>query len=571
MSWILGFSGRRLSPALRARLAALHPAATAVAEGAGHYLAAGGLPETCCCGTLPDGASWAVAGLGIRRQADGCTFLGPDEWRALLAPQEPAFDGLDGHFAAVRVRPGEAACFTDAPGTRTLYLTTLPEGAAFSTRLDWLATLRGDAAIDFEAFGGHWLCSNQLTTEGLVRGIRRLGPDGRARCTAQGIRAADTPWTPPIRDDDADGAAFAQTLTAFAHPRTGRTLSLGLSGGLDSRLLLALRMDEAPVHTHVFGPDDHPDVRVAGHIADGEGLAHRRFHQPVPDADACLALLRDHAAQTHALYAASAVLGLRYYPALHAERVVMIDGGLGGTLRRQSMNRLLHQGRTALRSGDPDAILPYLRVPRADVFNAEATAAMERGFRRQIETAWQTPPGPLEIGDENFLDLLGVRTRLPNFFGYEQSRLDGVLPNYMPFAQPALLRAAFLTPLALRRDGRLFRRLILARRPSLARYPLVTGGVTYPFGLSTAATFVWTRVKRRLGGAFTDPARLRFLERLKPFALDALHSQAVRSYAAYDQGKLARLVEGFYGGAEDLAGAVDWWLAFELWRRALRV
>ena len=194
---------------------------------------------------------------------------------------------------------------------------------------------------------------------------------------------------------------------------------------------------------------------------------------------------------------------------------------------------------------------------------------MEQGAQQQIAAAWEALPNPRTLGAENFLDVLGVRTRLPNFFGFEQNRLDGVIPNYMPFAQPSLLRALFQVPLALRRNGRLFRHLIRSQRASLAGYPLVKGGVSYPFRLPTAPAYAWTKLKTRLGQGYTDPLRLRFLETLKPFALDAVHAQAARTYPAYDHARLTRLVEAFYDGRTDLAVQVDWWLAFEMWRRVL--
>lgn len=573
MSWVLGFSGASLSPALRERLTALHDDPLHCSEGRTHYVALGGLPETCHAGVLPNDAegAWAVVGLGIQRYDDHCAFLDTDAWETLLSRPRLEVGGLDGHFVALRWRPGQVEAFTDTLGVRTLYLTTLPDGLAFSTRLDWLAALRGGAALHFEAFGAHWLTFNQLSTTCLVRDIRRLGPGGHVICTAQRLELTERPWIPEIAETDRQGDAFAGALAALVHPQIGegRALTLGLSGGLDSRLLLALRFRDGVPRTHVFGPDAHPDVHLARRLARREGFPQHHFDEPIPDADACLALLRNQVAQTQAVSAASSVLGLRYYGDLHARRLVMIDGGLGEAARRQFMNRLLRRGRPALRSGDPAAILPYLRVPRAEVFNEEALATMARGARQQIAALWQALPDPRAIGEENFLDVLGVQMRLPNFFGFEQNRLDGVIQNYMPFAQPSLLRALFQTPLSLRRNGRLFRRLIRARRASLARYPLVKGGVTYPFRLPSLPAYGWTKIKTRLGRTYTDTTRLRFLDTIKPFARDAVHTQAVRTYPAYDHARLVRLVEGFYQGRSDLAAQVDWWLAFEMWRRVL--
>ena len=54
MSWILGFTGTSLSPALRERLASVHDDALHRAQGPTHYIALGGLPETCHFGSLPE-------------------------------------------------------------------------------------------------------------------------------------------------------------------------------------------------------------------------------------------------------------------------------------------------------------------------------------------------------------------------------------------------------------------------------------------------------------------------------------------------------------------------------------
>ncbi|HMB89322.1 MAG TPA: asparagine synthase-related protein, partial [Rhodothermales bacterium] len=537
MSWILGFAGTSLSPSLRERLVALHPLAMRVAEEATYYLAAGGLPETCHAGALPkEAGTWAVVGLGIRLHDDHCTFLDTAAWQARLSRQPPDLDSLNGHFAAVRYQHGRLDCFTDPMGTRTLYFVQLDDGVAFSTRLDWLARLRGEAAINFGVFGSHWLSFNQWSSESLVKGVQRLGPGGHATLTERGLDLTETPWLPDIDESDCDGSQFAQMLSVLVHPHcnNGRTVSLSLSGGMDSRLVLAMRREATPVRTHTFGPDALPDAHVARRIADGEGLQHQALHAPVPDADTCLSLLRHHMAATQAISPASAVVGLSHFPTLRAKGFIIIDGGMGEITRRKFLDRLLLFNRKALQAGDVDAILPYLRFHGPDFFSSETKRAMDQGFREEVASMWQAMPSPQTIGDENFLDLLRVRTVLPNFYGYEQNRLDGVIQNYMPFAQPALLRAVFQVPLSLRRKGRLVRQLIRTHHAALARYPLVKGGLTHPFWLPAFPAAVWTKLHTRMGHGYTNPTRRDFLETVKPFVLDAVHLQEVRAYAGYD-------------------------------------
>ncbi len=568
MSWILGFFGASLSRDRRERLATFHDLPLFRSEGEGHYLAGGGLAETCLHGRGPNSDEWIVAGLGLRRSEDHCLFLTKADWQAILSVADPSFEGIDGHFVVVRRREGEVETFTDPLGVRTLYLAETDGGLAVSTRLDWMAHLSGADEIDFEAFGAHWLTFNQLTTDSFVRGIRRLGPGGRATWIEGNLRIAELPWSP---DRSPGGPSFEQSIAAFAHPALydGQTLSLGLSGGLDSRLLLALRDAAAPSFaTHVFGPSTLQDVCVSNAIARGEDLQQTQLHEPAPDAAACLTLLQRHVAHSHAVSPASAVLGLRYFARLHAQGKVMIDGGFGEIGRRQYLNRLLRRDRPSLRRGEAGAILPHLRVHRADVFTADIHAAMMLGACHEIERLWDGMPAVDKTGEENFLDLLGVRTRLPNFFGFAQDLLDEQVVNFMPFAQPSVLQAVFRTALKERRNGRLFRDIIRRRRPALARYPLVKGALTYPFRLPTLPAFAWTKAKGLFSPEALDRRRPVFLERMRPYALDTVHSASLP--ACYDREKLTTLVEGYYAGEEGKAAAVDWWLAFEVWRASLQ-
>ena len=563
MSWLLGFLGTSLSPTRREGLVSLHPSGS-VTEADGFYVASGGLPETHHLGT-----NWAVVGLGLRYEDTHTSPLNHADWDRLLTPHAPDLRSLDGHFVAVRWQPGEVVCLTDPLGVRTLYLTTLPDGTAFSTRLDWLARLSGNTALDLFALGSHWLTFNQLSSASLLKGIQRLGPGGKATLTPTSTTLTEHPWSPRSTTPDPD--AFARTLTAFLHPALpeGRTLSLGLSGGLDSRLLLALRAsDREGFATHVFGDPEHPDAQLSRSLAAHLGLAQRSYQPPLPDPDTCLSLLRTHVAQTQAISPASSALGLWHYPRLYDDGAWLIDGGFGEVARRQFMNRLWHRGRAALRSGKPEAILPYLHVNRAEVFMQDALIDMQHGADAEIEKLLDSLPPRETLGEAGLLDLIGVRTRLPNFFGYEQNRLDGLIPGYMPFAQPSVLEAVFRTPLPLRQNGRFFRDLIRTRQPGLARFPLVKGTQTYPFRLGPVGAMVWTKAKARLRPSYRNIMRLAFLEALRPYALEAA-ATAHRHFGEYDPAKLTALVEGYYQGKHNRAAEVDWWLAFETWRQVL--
>ena len=264
MSWLVGFVGR----APGANVTGTHDAPLYSVQESGVYAQAGGLQLICAGGSLPLGGSFLVTGLAA---ADG-TVLTRDNWAERLNPPQPKLHDLDGHFVAFRWRSGRAELFTDSLGVRTVYLMASQDGTLFCTRLDWLADIAGGLEIDFAAFGAHWLLANQLTTGSQVKDLVRLGPGGHAVMEGGQLRVTENPWESDIRPNDNDGHAFTRALTQALRWKGPVEWSLGLSGGLDSRLLLALH---TPAAAHVWGPSDHPDVEISRRIGSNEMLRHQ--------------------------------------------------------------------------------------------------------------------------------------------------------------------------------------------------------------------------------------------------------------------------------------------------------
>jgi hypothetical protein len=139
----------------------------------------------------------------------------------------------------------------------------------------------------------------------------------------------------------------------------------------------------------------------------------------------------------------------------------------------------------------------------------------------------------------------------------------------MPFVQPSLLNILFNVPEDRRKNGRLFRKILRNSEPCLTKRALVKGGTTYPFALGPVEAWIWTKAKSKMGPVYHSRARRDALQALRSFALDALHSKQVASSGLYEMASLTRTVTAYYNGEEVLAGQVDWWLTFELWRRGI--
>lgn len=348
-------------------------------------------------------------------------------------------------------------------------------------------------------------------------------------------------------------------------------ISLGLSGGLDSRALFSsLLHNKLAFDVYVFGCQQEADVQIAKRIAHDEGICISHFDDPIPASDDCIRMMKEYAGQACVSMPVSSIIRLRYFDRLRLRNRIMIDGGFGELCRRQYLNRLLWKGQWALKSGDVRSIIPNLSVPRAPIFTEEIRKSMEEGVETELVPVLAQMPPLKEIGTGNFLDLLAIRTRVPNWNSAEQARLDTQVANFMPFVQPSLLRIVFTLPTSIRANGRLLRRLLRTETPSLSHYPLVKGETTYPFRLKTMQAWVWTHAKAKMGMSHPDTTRIRILENIRSFVLDTVASQSVRSYGAYNYSAICGLTGEFYKGNVELANALDWWLTFELWRQSIR-
>lgn len=536
------------------------------------YLVTGGLPETTrFAGSGPvEEAAWIVVGTAFRRSGSGHEEVGPSEWTGRLAGRRIDLDDLAGHFAGVRIRRGGSLeAFVDSRGIRSLYYTQEAGCLLISTRLDWLARVVGDAPVDFETFGSHWRLANQLSTDCVLSGIDRLGPGERLAYDRGDPTVTGRRWTPG--SDVGSGEPLPALLRAGTRLEStgGRAVSLGLSGGLDSRVLLAAGIDGSHLALHTFGPESTADARIARRVAERVSHPHRLIWDELPDGSACIGTVRRHVGGSAPVSPASAALRLRFYPRLRGSGTTVIDGGFGEIVRRGYYRRLLLRRPGALARNDVPAIVPYLRAARADTFTGEVGRRMEEGIVRDLIVLLEDLSETGVDRPADRADLMAVWTRLPNFFGREQARLDEVVRSHMPFAQPALLAATFRRPPLRRSAARTAGALIRRRAPELRRVPLARGSVTVPYRLPELLAHAWSTVKSRLGWTYSDPVRTNFLEKVEEWALDTVRSRSVREYAPYDYGAVRDLVDGYYRGAHERERALDWWIAFECWRREL--
>jgi hypothetical protein len=251
----------------------------------------------------PDASAWHVDGNHL------VMALGQAWWRDLTGeparslsasdlahasrrlPFDEVVEDLRGIFAIVRLGAGgDAAVATDPLGFRCLYLGESPDAVAISSRAELVARgLNADGRAPVrDALGSCWLAytTYRIGDSTGFEGVRVLPAGGIAEIRPRrGLRVTSSaPWMPDphMRESTPDDivelvrADITASLRAILELPAERHV-VGLTGGKDSRLILAVALGAGLAHDFEYetiGPPDLADVRVASELAAQFGLRH---------------------------------------------------------------------------------------------------------------------------------------------------------------------------------------------------------------------------------------------------------------------------------------------------------
>ena len=536
----------------------------------GLFISFGGIEETCLFEySEVEAKGWGVVGVGIHERGGDRQIMSKEEWRTQLS--EPTFDPskLDGHFVAIRWKDGLLEFFVDQLGLRTFYYAKSKGNLCISSRLDWISTYTKLSDIDLRMLGSRWLAYNQFTRSSPIRGIERVSQSGYL-CVEGGrvIRSHHLPFYQTFRSESiANGLNVIESIVRGVK-KFNATPSLALSGGLDSRMLLALmlRSTEKGWRVHTLGDPTHPDVQVGRAIAEKLNLEYHHIHPTLFDPDVMFERMTSYALQAQLIEFASTATKLQYGEELRSTGHFAIDGGFGEIGRRSLFKRLAKLGKRAIDAENIPKLVGLLRYDRPQIFRPEILTEMERGVEEELRSVIEEMPAIHEVGYENYVDIFALRTRIPNYGGYEQARVDAEVVNLMPFMQPSYVRAMLNAPLSEKLGGRFYKNFIRENAPSLTNFPLVKGSASYRFSLSARSAWVAGKIQQKMGGGWVNKAPDILFHHIKAHVLDLLRSSEVQSNPLYDLNTITRAVEGYYQGNGEYRPLLDGWLTFELWR-----
>lgn len=402
--------------------------------------------------------------------------------RQILRDYTPPFRGWNdvlGHFAAVLYKGGRFFLVTDWFGNFCLYQTE--DRSVFSTSL--LATARSCPRLSFDPQGLYEFVFTgaPMGTASVFNEISRpdrseeleLSPDGRVlvHTAPRSFPAVQSREGMPDMLNRLSGKL--RVLFDAAVRPYGDNIQCPLSGGFDSRLVLALLQDRGVrPHVYVYGKRGNADVEIASHIAKAEGFALDRFEK------------------------ASVRIEPDAFPAIaeknfHEMDGTPMDGGMfDGGGNSQGRHARAKGGALAVSGAAGEIFRNYFyladRPMRAeaviDTFYSAFDPAScteifdERLYRRRLTEKLHRALG---VGDEVISRLDVERAypmfRSPHAFGREISMVGHFGAYFLPFCEPTLVRETVGIPVKWRTHGVLQSALIAHISPRLAAYPSAYG------------------------------------------------------------------------------------------------
>lgn len=538
------------------------------------YIAAGGYAGTLVSDFVPDTKEgFLICGVSVKNRDSDFSFMKQCDWQKILEKDELNFDTVDGHFAGIKWTSNTLTAFTDPLGGRDMYIATIQGYTVVSTRLDMITKLHSNAEINFGELGAYLYLRNHYSDRSIITNTKRLTYNGRAVITDNSVKIKNSQWLPDNSTNLHFENAEVRLKNLISFPqKEGYRLNFSLSGGMDSRVLLALFIANGIENfdAHTFGNKNHPDSTIALKMSKLYQFNFEQFDEPIPTLDESLELIRQFTKYTLVSSPASEFLNKRYYKNLSAGKNVIIDGGFGEIARRSLFNKVLFKGKQSLIDRDIDKTLKILTFDRFSFFSKDVISEIDRGNAEQIGNLFEDMPDIKKFGIENWLDLLAIRTKHTNYTALEQARCDGEGIVYTPFLFRYFLDYIFNVPKGDKLNARIFRKIILENAPKLATIPLVKGNIILNYHLSTFASKVIGKVKQKAGYSYNDPTIHLFLGSMKQYIYDTIQSDSVRNCPYYDVGHLNKIVSEYYAGKREYAKEIDWWLSFEIFRQEFK-
>jgi len=525
---------------------------------------AGGKPESLQVFEHPHHSKEMVFILGdpILRKGEDFSYPELADWKVLLH-DEPRLNQLDGHYLVLIAAADEIRAYNDPLCKRSMWIHESSRGFFFCSEISLLKDA-GLAELDLHKFGAYWhtmfppnLRKYAPSSRSYYSNVEMMFQGSSAVINPSGLKISDTSYQVPSEELDLSKMLYNMTLLPL---RAGRKVCLGLSGGMDSRSLLAILLDSGmdfwAVH---LGRNDTMDYRIAEAIARDYGLDFR-----------CI-LEQDLKIQWDQVVNYMYTRGFGYNPATSclmayhpviAEDADIFLGGCFGELYRLRFFAAHIASTFKLKTPDYRYFASYLYHKPVDFFIPEVNLQLHRSFMQDLSEVVADMPPSKGMPRQLWMDIFLIRYSIRSIHMPDLINLDHYLHDFMPFLQPSLIGQHWHYGFFAQLNEKLHRDIIRRCAPGLQKYPLAmvdtAAGYHYrPYALKLKA-YLQSRT------SIAPNRNQAFLNTFKTQILDLAQEHRISLDSWIDHSKLQNILDGYYGGRHEAQNAVLSFVAYAL-------
>lgn len=482
---------------------------------------------------------WISLGVGLIKKGGKFKIMDNDLWEsAYLSGDLP----VNGHFLFVKWNINSIEICTDPLGIRDMYYYKDNEKILFSTKMDYLVNLIPNLHIDFKTIGGDYLLGRKLIFKTEIEEIHRIGPDTSALFSLNKIKLNRRNT---FLNNNVPNNNISKYFKSILSITEDYNISLGLSGGVDSRILLSyLLRYYTNFTTHSFGSMQDKDNILANTMSNNIGFRNTLYSEY--DKKNIINNIRDFLSFNPFNLGIDRIPFCYYFSELRKNNHILADGQFGEFMRKdpyrilKPLNILFHINRSI--------VFKLLRRDIPPIFTPFIFDEMEKGALEQVEIAISHYIDSYKRAI-HFKDYIALLYNFPNLTGRDQSRIDEYCISTMPFAQTDLIKDLIYPHRRIINEN-----LIKTVYPQLSHYPFVKNNKYYPFNHYKNR---FAKVREKLCNEKNENSIYKFIyfiDNFKEYIFDELNSHKFKNNSILNKDFITNSIVDFYksGGKRNI-------------------
>ncbi len=477
-------------------------------------------------------------------------------------------DVFDGHFIYLKFENEHLQIQNDLFGLREVYYLNTEKQFIFSSRIDLLIKNLDEVSFNIKEFSSMWLTNFQLSHQSVIKQIKRLAPGGKIFIDKTELQIQNHKFKKSNVDNSKE--LFKNTLSKFSSIQSdSRKISLGLSGGIDSRIVLAYLLKEKNDFVcHSLVNEEDKDLAVSNEICKRMNISLNLIErEQISLAEYESEILKFYK-NIHPVIPVVQLLDFGIFGVEYLKKHLLLDGGFGGFYRGQYFKKIRLQGYKKFNIANYLNLKNSLYAPKPNIFSNDFEHLLDKNLNDAVKDfidEFNEPKSNKEFIE--ILDYIAIYYMLPSVYSPGQVILDQKFTAFMPLVQKEIINSGLNIPFKDRVDSKFFKKLITETNSSLTKIGLVNNNLKNPYFLNYKLTMLRLLLTKKLYKK-NNFERYNIIYNSKDFILDLFNTSSVKENKYLDNKRNMNIVNHFFKGQLANGYFVEWLLTFVLWSKA---